>query len=249
MKVLERFVPNDIDVIVSPFFGGGSFEFHVSKIRNVNIIANDKFEPLVNFWNCVKEDAASVATKVRSLMPITKTVFQDCKLALHDDDSVSRAAYYFIINRSSFSGSTCSGGFSAEAAAKRCNEAAIRRLELCDLSELQIKNEDFKDFLMPFTDEFIFLDPPYLLGKKSKLYGKNGDLHEDFDHSGLRDVLKEKRAWMLCYNDCPEVRDLYKDCVIHDVQWSYGMNKTKKSSEIVITPTQTHYLRTRGLWV
>ena len=37
------------------------------------------------------------------------------------------------------------------------------------------------------------MDPPYYLGKKSKLYGKNGDMHETFKHIELRDVLKKRK--------------------------------------------------------
>ena len=38
----------------------------------------------------------------------------------------------------------------------------------------------------------------------------------------------------MTYNDCEYIRELYKDYEIHDVNWKYGMNKSKESSEIVI---------------
>ena len=38
----------------------------------------------------------------------------------------------------------------------------------------------------------------------------------------------------MTYNNCVYIRELYKDFLILDVNWSYGMNKTKESSEIVI---------------
>ena len=38
----------------------------------------------------------------------------------------------------------------------------------------------------------------------------------------------------MTYNNCEFIRNLYKDFIIIDTQWSYGMNKSKKSSEIVI---------------
>lgn len=38
----------------------------------------------------------------------------------------------------------------------------------------------------------------------------------------------------MTYNDCEYIRNLYKDYTIINVVWSYGMNKTKNSSEIII---------------
>lgn len=38
----------------------------------------------------------------------------------------------------------------------------------------------------------------------------------------------------MTYNNCDFIKDLYKDYKILETGWSYGMNKSKKSSEIVI---------------
>ncbi len=59
-------------------------------------------------------------------------------------------------------------------------------------------------------------------------------MHETFDHQKLFSCLSTKRSWILTYNDCDYIRDLYKNYEIIDIDWTYGMNKSKKSSEIVI---------------
>ena len=64
-------------------------------------------------------------------------------------------------------------------------------------------------------------------------------MHEDFNHMQLSEILQTKKNWILTYNDCPFIRDLYIGCTILETQWSYGMNKTKESSEIVILPPNT----------
>ena len=38
----------------------------------------------------------------------------------------------------------------------------------------------------------------------------------------------------MTYNNCDYIRKLYKGYKIIETSWSYGMNKTKESSEIVI---------------
>ena len=59
-------------------------------------------------------------------------------------------------------------------------------------------------------------------------------MHENFDHKKLADVLSDKINWIMTYNNCSYIRELYKDQIIIETSRSYGMNKTKDTSEIVI---------------
>ena len=86
----------------------------------------------------------------------------------------------------------------------------------------------------------MFLDPPYNLEKKSKLYGNNGDMHETFNHKLLFELLQTCENWILTYNNCDYIRNLYKDYIILDMNWKYGMNKSKNSSEIIIISKSIH---------
>jgi DNA adenine methylase len=143
---------------------------------------------------------------------------------------------YFIINRCSFSGATLSGGFSLESSKKRFTKSSISRLHNLKLCNFSITNLDFDKFINVNVDEknLLFLDPPYYLEKNSKLYGNNGDMHENFDHDKLYTCLTNKKNWIMTYNNCDYIKNLYKKYIIIETNWSYGMNKTKKSSEIVI---------------
>lgn len=224
------------DTIVSPFFGGGSFEFYVQNKYGLDIIANDKFAPLYTFWNNAKHNNEKLCNVITSLHPTTKEQFIDYRNSIMSEgDPLKCAAWYFVINRCSFSGATLSGGFSQQAAEKRFTESSIGRIKKLDLTSTEFHNEDFATFLIKdYKNRLLFLDPPYYLQKASKLYGKNGDMHESFDHEGLFKVLDNTSNWILCYNDCPYIRTLYTEHTIIAVDWSYGMNKTKKSSEILI---------------
>ena len=59
-------------------------------------------------------------------------------------------------------------------------------------------------------------------------------MHERFNHQLLFDLLKTKTNWIATYNNCEHIRNMYKDYTIIDVNWSYGMNTSKTSSEIII---------------
>ena len=157
-------------------------------------------------------------------------------MLLMKTNECKRGILFFIINRCSFSGATLSGGFSLESSKKRFTESSINRIEKLNLTDFEIYNYDFSKFIEKNQKEksLLFLDPPYFL-EKPTLYGNNGDMHEFFDHKKLYNCLSQKkRYWIMTYNNCSYIKELYKDYEIIETSWSYGMNKSKESSEIVI---------------
>ena len=250
-KVIESVIKDHFDItsfdtIISPFFGGGSFEFYMQNKYGLAIKANDKFTPLYNFWKQVKTDKTALCEGLRAIETISKEQFVDYRRTIMglDANTLQQAIQFFIINRCSFSGSTLSGGFSQEASNKRFTSSSIARIEALDFTNIEVYNEDFYDFIMNNATNdatsLLFLDPPYYLENKSnKLYGNNGDLHNGFRHRMLFDLLENRKNWVLTYNNCEYIRDLYKDFKIFDVKWSYGMNSSKASAEIIIVAKKT----------
>lgn len=66
------------------------------------------------------------------------------------------------------------------------------------------------------------------------LYGVKGNTHKDFDHDELAKILRKRERWIMSYNDCDEIRNLYQDFPIISIEWVYGMSKNKNSNEIII---------------
>lgn len=234
--LIKYFDLTKYNTLYSPFFGGGSFEFYLQNKFNFNIICNDKFKPLYTFWDVCKNNKKKLYEKLYLKKSITKEDFSTMRInILNENDSLIQAYYYFIINRCSFSGATLSGGFSKEASIKRYTKSSIDKIKNLNLSKFNIYNEDFKQFIdSKCSNGIIFLDPPYYLEKHSKLYGNNGDMHENFNHKLLYTTIKDKKNWIMTYNNCEFIQQLYKDFIIIEVDWVYSMNKSKKSSEIVI---------------
>jgi len=243
-KIIDDIIMRNFDIslfntLYSPFFGGGSFEFYFQNKYNYKLIVNDKFTPLFNFWKQIKINKNELCDELYKLPSISKEQFTNFRNIIMDlnDDILQQSILYFIINRCSFSGATLSGGFSREASVKRYTISSINKIKSLDFTNIDIYNYDFEYFINNIIindNTLIFLDPPYYLEKKSKLYGNNGDMHESFNHLLLFDVIKTKKNWIITYNNCDFIRDLYKDYKIIDVCWSYGMNKSKKSSDIII---------------
>lgn len=102
--LLEYFNTNNFENIISPFFGGGSFEFYIQNKYNLNIIANDKFEPLYNFWIICKNEKKTLCDKLYvDISNITKEKFKQFRTQIINELNILNSAYYyFIINRCSF---------------------------------------------------------------------------------------------------------------------------------------------------
>jgi DNA adenine methylase len=233
----EHFDISKFDNFISPFFGGGSFEFHIQNNYQLNIIANDIFLPLYNFWSICKIDKENLCNELtKKIDLIDKKEFISLREKIMENNKLNQSIMYFIINRCSFNGSTLSGGFSLEASKKRFTKSSVDKISKLDLTSFDIYNLDFEEFINNNQDtkNLMFLDPPYYLEKASTLYGTNGDIHDKFEHDKLYKCLLTKKNWLMTYNNCEYIKNLYKDFKIIETSWSYGMNKSKKSSEIVI---------------
>lgn len=127
--LLEYFDITNFDTIISPFFGGGSFEFYLQNKYGFKLIVNDKFIPLYNFWKQVKINKTILCDELRKIKSVSKEQFIAYRTTIMNlnDDILQQSIQYFIINRCSFSGSTLSGGFSQEASNKRFTLSSINK--------------------------------------------------------------------------------------------------------------------------
>ncbi len=171
-------------------------------------------------------------------MPITKEKFHQLRNTIMDEpDVTTMATSFFIINRTSFSGATLSGGFSEQASQKRLTESSIQRITDCNLDAVTFSNLDCNVFLdsHPETSTtVIYADPPYYI--QDYIYGKDGNMHDSFNHALFAEKIRQRNDWIISYNDCEYIKNLYSGCRIIPTSWSYGMNKSKASSEIIILP-------------
>ena len=233
VKHITGLIPSDLDELVSPFMGGGSVELACAS-RGTRVHGYDAFEPLVTFWQEALDDAPRLARQVYQYHPLSRAGFYALqKRYFNLTDRTDRAAAFFALNRSSYSGTTLSGGMSP--GHPRFTDSAIERLAEFSLDGLTVELADFKDSLARHSTEFLYLDPPYANG--AKLYGSGGDLHNGFDHEGLSEILRARPGWVLSYNDCQTVRDLYEGHRFIDLEWSYGMNNSRESNETLILST------------
>lgn len=79
---------------------------------------------------------------------------------------------------------------------------------------------------------FIFADPPYVEAGE-QLY-RHSFTKED--HERLAEAFHDSDArWLLTYDDCPLIRDLYPDNIVYAFPATSGNNHVRKHGELVIT--------------
>lgn len=198
-----------------PFLGGGSVFFAAKARREASIWElSDINTELTNFWQQVRDNPTDLVGEIqllRSRFPDGRELFQNVRNP--GTQGPSAAARYFVRNRISFSGNQASGGFSELSFRQRLTDSVVDRISTASklLQEVEITNHDYGSALTREGDDvFLFLDPPYLSAKKSRLYGDKGTLHKEFDHKRFANLaLASPHPWLITYDDCEEVRDLF----------------------------------------
>ena len=229
IKAIYSCIPANETKLCSPFLGGASIELACTP--KMQVYGYDVFSPLIDFWQVLMDDHNLLADRVERYYPLSRSKFYNLqKRYVNLESKVERAAAFYVLNRSSFSGTTLSGGMSP--GHPRFTESSIERLRSFKADNFNVECADFREAIPKHEDAFLYLDPPYINGQA--LYGVKGDTHKDFDHQALADILHKRDRWIMSYNDRDEIRELYKDNPILSVEWIYGMSKNKQSSEILV---------------
>jgi len=249
MKLL---LPNEFTEYREPFAGGGSFFIYLKqKFPQLKIWINDLNAELYYFWLYAQIDSERLAKgvgKMKEERVNGQALFDELvNINVQSLTGFERAVRFFVLNRITFSGVVESGGYSQQAFVGRFTETSIQRVALLGkvLDGVKITNLDYREALAEGgRDVFTFLDPPYFKATKSKLYGKNGILHTDFNHAEFASEMKQcGHSWLITYDDSPEIRKNFEFANIVEWELQYGMNnykqgKADKGSELFISNYQ-----------
>jgi DNA adenine methylase len=183
--------------VVSPFFGGGSFELCLSQELGIEVQGYDVFGLLANFWDVlinhkdefVKELEKFEITKDEftynrhlllnywdKIKPSTleyntkkKVELKPEHLTLLDNNSIMQAVYYYYNMTLSY-GPMFLGWPSSVEINKGKFGRRLAKLKGMSLKNLSVKQGDFEDTIKNHPDDFLFLDPPYYLDGDSKMF-------------------------------------------------------------------------------
>jgi DNA adenine methylase len=247
VKFLKQFIP-EFKEYREPMLGGGSMMFYIlDEYKITNVKASDINYELYCFWNQLKTSPHKMINEIQKMFENTsdgRKLYSNV-LSRRENNltKLQRAIDFFILNRITFSGVADSGGYSQQSFEHRFTQSSIDRLSKASsiISNVEITHNDFSQLLLESgEDVFIFLDPPYYSVSKSRLYGKKGNLHTEFDHNKFfKTITACNHKWLITYDNCEFIRDIYKN--YNQLEWElqYGMNnykqgKANKGKELLI---------------
>lgn len=234
---MKHLLPSEFDEYREPFVGGGSFFIYLKQKRtDLKVWINDLNLELYYFWKYAQLDSEKLAHEVLKIKKERlngQELFDELlNIRLESLTEFERAVRFFVLNRITFSGVVESGGYSRHAFESRFTISSIERLARIGglLEGIKITNLDYRNLLEDGDKQvFTYLDPPYFKATKSKLYGRNGVLHTNFDHDAFaREMKKCKHSWLITYDDSPEIRRNFSFAKVYEWELQYGMNNYKQ---------------------
>ena len=237
MKFLGDHFPKDIQQYNEPFIGGGSVAVWFAQANpNANIWINDLYGNLYNFWVQLRDDCTNLQSEVKAIKDkvtdqkeIGKETFNRIREDIGTEGSdVRRAAYFYALNKMSFSGLTENrSSFSHSSQVGNFSYLGIEKMRFYSylIQKWKITNLDYKE-LMSDDNAFVFLDPPYEIAS-SNLYGKDGDTHKHFNHDEFAQACNDcKSDQMITYNADQKVQDRFPNWrqIVWDLKYSMCTN-------------------------
>lgn len=261
-KVKNLIIANGFDnrVYVEPFAGG--FGIGIGLLcENVvpSVILNDFDSHIYHFWYSVLYDTDSLLRLITDT-PITIEEREKQKQNYRDSDADTLTDGFatLFLNRVNFSGIIKGGpigGLDQSGTYKidcRFNKVDIshRIQAIAQLkNKIKLYNKDacylIRMHLMKMKGPmFLNIDPPYVI-KGSQLYT---NFFTEGDHLNLQRVivkhLDDDYPWIITYDDCSLVRDLYGRFHMQEYSITHNAGGTVRGKEIVITNIPTG----RFLW-
>ena len=194
-------------------------------------------------WWCVVNESQKFMDLVDRFKPSRRAFFEFKKELLSgtEFDLPELAFRKIAVHQMSFSGLGVMSGSTMTAVASRWSPKRIRHNveeagRLLDGKQVTITNEDFRVVLSQVDREtFVFADPPYMT--QGRVLYQHSFSHRD--HEELRDLLaRAKFRWLLTYDDCSQVRKMYRNDLMTNVNMTYTIHGVFKKNELLITPRQ-----------
>lgn len=210
-----------------PFVGGGSVFIFKPAVKYTWI--NDINKELIAFYKAISEKnkREKLISDLLSLK-ITKKLYDELFYS-KPRDWFGKAKKFYVLNRCSFSGITKWNSFIGDVR-YNIDQAKDLIYEIgIKLSKTKITCEDFEGMIKEKPKGsgkvFMFLDPPYAESRQVAAYEYPFELK---DHERLAELLKKtKYSFLLTYDDCKFIRDLYDWAHFYPRTWTYSVANSK----------------------
>jgi DNA adenine methylase len=243
--------------IAEPFAGGAGASLALLRLEEAPEIHINDADPAIHaLWWALKHQPKEFA-EMLSRTRVSMAEWRRQRAIYKSTSRVSRlrrgfSAFYLnrcnrsgiIMNGGPIGGTMQTGPWLIDARYNKC-ELLERCAKIAEYKDrISVSNYDGIQLIQSLqtNETFFFIDPPYFA--KGKTLYLNA-LNEEY-HSRLANELKarEGAAWVLTYDDCPEIRSLYRGwTTIRPFGLRYAASVRRSGRELLIVPK---YLKLPG---
>ena len=237
-KNIIEVIPQDHTTYVEVF--GGAMSVLYAKAPSKLEIVNDINSELVNLHRAIRTNPQTLSMYLNQLL-ISREIFDDIKhKRMKPKNKIEAAAFYLFQLTQSFGSKGDNFAMSAKSGRKPKDIYKSYLKWSQRLKGVTIENKSFNDLIKLYDKEetFFYCDPPYV---STESYYKNTGGFGLEEHRLLASTLSNiKGKFLLSYNDCDLVRELYKDFNIRstkEIEYTLGKNASgvkKRVSEILV---------------
>lgn len=231
-------IPDDCDRYIEVCGGAGWVLFGKNKVKGQMEVFNDIDGDLINLYRQIKNNCEALQNEVDWLQ--SRALFKQYRYEIEQQAELTdlqRAARYLYLIKCSFG---CNRNSFATATKCIFNLADELPTYKDRLKDVIIENVDFEQLIRTYDrpSAVFYIDPPYV--DSERYYNKNYSHFKRDDHIRLNAVLKGiKGRFILSYNDCDMVRNLYKDynirCVSRQNLLPATADNRQEFKEVIIT--------------
>lgn len=249
MKLLIEKTGHVNGVYIEPFAGGAGIALDCLLNGVVSeIVINDLDKGIYSFWRAILRETDRFINDVMTVPLNVNEWEKQRRVYLTNNQKYSYelgfATFYLnrtnrsgIIKGGAIGGKEQSGKWSLDVRFYRDVLASRIRDVASHKNQIHVYNKDVSRFLSCYVSRYsgnalIYFDPPY--------YEKGRELYMNFfthsDHVRIKSEIEQLRDmdWIITYDDCPAILDLYRKHICRRMRWNYSAATKRTVSEIMI---------------
>ncbi|MDI9349300.1 MAG: DNA adenine methylase [Candidatus Symbiobacter sp.] len=235
---------------IEPFAGGASIFFAKEKVKenwindidseliNVYKVIRDFPQQLIEFLKRPINNVCAIPqefvqdVRVGDMLPASKQLHHYFKNSFSPKNDLERAARWFYLNRTSYSGimnfQNMYFGYGDKYSMQPKNwpRNILRTSE--KLQNVKLTDWDFELVIDQAQDQaLVFLDPPYFNADQDKFYNCSFSKQDHFRLEKCINRNQDRLSIFITYDNTPEIKALYSWMpMMFDTEWNYCIQRT-----------------------
>lgn len=235
IKLFIHHIPNNINIYLEPFIGGGAVYFHLQHNKNV---INDVHKELIDFYNSIKNGYSEDIYKFMQENKNEEDVYYKVRDNYEITNELDNAKRFYYLRKTCYRGMmryNSKGGFNIPFGKyKTVNYEELKNKNYEELLQnTEILNKNFDYIFNNYNDDnnFMFLDPPY--DSEFTNYGYCSFGKEE--HKKLAECFKNtKIKCLMIIGKTDFITNLYKDYIVdeYDKKYRFKLHSGRVGDEI-----------------